>query len=149
MITRKLVQLGYEQGIVQLILDPLQSGIACQIGEHWFWFGGATAEEYETVEAYKQDIPEETIINEIYYVLEDFGKHAECEAEYGYYEAYLLENIHTIMTQEEYKRFLDALDIVCMDCCMDTEDGSVCESCPVRITCDRLEARMNNKANDQ
>ena len=42
------------------------------------------------------------------------------------------------MTKQQYEQYLDAVDVVCMECCMDTEDGSICASCPVRITCDNL-----------
>ena len=50
-----------------------------------------------------------------------------------------------IRTVEQYKNYLEAVDVVCMDCYMDTEDGSVCASCPVRITCDNLERELKEE----
>lgn len=51
------------------------------------------------------------------------------------------------MTKEQYKKYLEAVDVVCMECCMDTEDDCTCESCPVRITCDTLTLDFDDKLN--
>lgn len=49
------------------------------------------------------------------------------------------------MTKQQYEQYLDAVDVVCMECCMDTEDGSICDSCPVRITCDNLKNQYKDE----
>ena len=41
------------------------------------------------------------------------------------------------MNKEEYTKFLEAVDIVCINCLkLSTEE---CEKCPVRFTCGELE----------
>lgn len=41
------------------------------------------------------------------------------------------------MTKTEYEKFLEAVDIVCMNCIVDTlNNPDVCDSCPVRHTCE-------------
>lgn len=72
MITREMLRLGLERGLVKLIVDPnMESGTVCQIGDNWFYFGGATAEEMGPHE-YKNTIPIDDIINEIFEVLVSF-----------------------------------------------------------------------------
>lgn len=93
MITKNMIHMGYTQGVVQLVVSPNNDGIVCQIGDGWFYFGGCTAEEYASVEAYKRDIATETIIDEIYSVIDEFGRESEFKDEYDYYEAYLRENV--------------------------------------------------------
>lgn len=92
-ITKEMIQKGYNQKLINLISSPHNDGIVCQIGDNWFYFGGQTAEEYDNVENYKNDIPLSDIINEIYIVLKDFK--TEFEDEYLYYYAYLKENLIT------------------------------------------------------
>lgn len=47
-----------QDGRVQLVTDPnMGSGTVCQIGEHWFYFGGQTAEEM-TPEEFRRCVPE-------------------------------------------------------------------------------------------
>lgn len=93
MITKNMICEGYRQGIVQLVISPNNDGVVCQIGDGWFYFGGCTAEEYDSVEAYKRDTTTETIISEIYVVLNGFSYESEFKDEYDYYEAYLRENV--------------------------------------------------------
>ena len=70
--------------------------MVCQIGGYWFYFGGTTAEKYSLPEKYEEAVPKETIIQEIYDVLEDFKESKEYgneyADEYAYYEAILTEN---------------------------------------------------------
>lgn len=87
MITYDMVKNGYEQGHIKLIESPNGDGVVCQIGDNWFYFGGATAEEYKDAELFKNDIPKEDIIKEIFDVLEEFS--TEFEDEYLYYEGFL------------------------------------------------------------
>lgn len=93
MITKNMIHMGYTQGVVQLVISPNDDGVVCQIGNDWFYFGGHTADEYDSVEAYKHDIPTETIIDEIYSIIDEFGREPEFKDEYDYYEAYLRENV--------------------------------------------------------
>ena len=96
MITRKMVKNGYENGTIQLVKSPNKApnmgGVVCKIGEYWFYFGGLTAEEYDSVEAYKADIPKRVILNDIYNTLKDFLHDSDLIDEYRYYEYYLKES---------------------------------------------------------
>lgn len=93
MITKSMIKAGYTANIIKLIKSPHGDGIACQIGDNWFYFGGLTAEEYKSVKKYKEDIPEDEIVNEIHEALNDFFKDKETfEDEYLYYEYYLKEH---------------------------------------------------------
>ena len=39
------------------------------------------------------------------------------------------------MTKEEYREYLKAVDIVCLNCAENTlEDETICQNCPVRKT---------------
>lgn len=80
-----------QDGRVQLVTDSnMGSGTVCQIGEHWFYFGGQTAEEM-TPEEFRRCVPEEDIAREITEVLADFRQHSEFIDEYRYYLYYLRE----------------------------------------------------------
>ena len=92
MISKDLIRAGYIQGIVKIIDSPMNDGTVCQIGEHWFYFGGQTAEEMSASE-YMNAIPIDTIIDEIYDVLKEFSKNEAFKIEYEYYAAYLSEKI--------------------------------------------------------
>ena len=48
------------------------------------------------------------------------------------------------MTKEQYKEYLKAVDIVCMDCWYG--NPLVCDKCPVRKTCDKLAEKMQKDA---
>ena len=92
MITKQMIKDGYNKGFITLIKSPNSDGIACQIGDIWFYFGGLTAEECKTVEEYKASVDTKTILDEIYSVLNDFKNSGEeLEDEYLYYEYYLKE----------------------------------------------------------
>lgn len=104
MITLAMVQAGYKEGHIRLIVSPNGDGIACQIGDNWFYFGGQTAEEYKDVDSYKNDIPKEDIIKEIHEVLEDFS--TELEDEYIYYDYYLRTHIEeNVFTEAPHGRY--------------------------------------------
>ena len=98
MITKQMVQAGYSSGVIRLVLSPNEDGIACQIGDCWFYFGGLTAEEYSSVDAFKADIPEDVILKDIFTVLEAFRQdgdngHQEFSDEYLYYQMFLNEHL--------------------------------------------------------
>lgn len=93
MITVDMVKNGYSSGLINLILSPNGDGVACAIGDCWFYFGGLTAEDYNSVEEYKKDIPADCIVDDVFKVLEDFWS-CGCEEfrdEYLYYEYFLRE----------------------------------------------------------
>ena len=71
MITQHMILEGYRNGIVRLIDSPNRDGTVCQIGDEWFYFGGEAAEGV-TPEEYKKAVPEDGIVDEIYFVLKDF-----------------------------------------------------------------------------
>lgn len=94
-LTEKEILVALRNGRIQLITDPnMKSGTVCQIGEHWLYFGGQTAEEM-TPEAYRRCVPEEDIANEIKGALDSFlsycSEYSECVDEYLYYLYYLRE----------------------------------------------------------
>lgn len=104
-ITKQMIEQGYKQGIIKLTTEEEYcgnisandeyEGVICQIGEYWFWFGGEKAEEY-TAKEYKNNIPEETIIDEIFDTLSAFSEDLDTfEDEYLYYYYFLKENIST------------------------------------------------------
>ena len=85
MITKEKIKAGLREGVVRLTTDPnMGSGVVCQIGELWFYFGGETAEDM-TPEEYMKCVPEGEIADEIFEALESF-KTAGFEDEYEYYE---------------------------------------------------------------
>lgn len=47
------------------------------------------------------------------------------------------------MNNFEYKKFLEAVDTVCVHCLKCSEEN--CEHCPVRFTCDKLSKAMQKK----
>lgn len=80
-----------EDGLISKVIVPkLEEGqLVCQIGEHWFYFGG-TEFEYTN----PKDIPFDILVEEIKSVLDDFYKHPETfDTEYLYYYCFLRENI--------------------------------------------------------
>lgn len=93
-ITKDMIRKGYKKGIIYLDTAPGEEyGTVCWIGGFWFFFGGELGDSV-TPEQYKKDIPEETIIDEIHYTLEDFRKNKEDFGdEYFYYYYYLQENL--------------------------------------------------------
>lgn len=99
-ITREMVVKGYETGLIRLILSPNGDGIACKIGDNWFYFGGQTAEEYNRVEDFVAEIPKDTIIDEIFEVLEAFSEENDGLDEHWYYKYYLDEYLY-------YKYYLE------------------------------------------
>ena len=96
MISKKQIAQGLMSGVIQLAVNPMmKNGIVSRIGEHWFFFGGITAEGYSNVDAYKMDIPFDTIVDEIYDVLHEWqtGDQEEFRDEAAYYEAVLAEKL--------------------------------------------------------
>lgn len=87
--TEAMITKGFEQGLINLILSPNGDGIVCKIGRgtvsNWFYFGGVTAEGYNNIEEYKKQIPQETIVQEITRVLNDFQFYDEDEQLFYYY----------------------------------------------------------------
>lgn len=93
MITLSMIEAGYKSPLkcVQLIDSPNGDGVACKIGDYWFYFGGMDAEQ-STAKDYPNEVPEDEIIKEIFEVLDDMRKYEETDTEYSYYEAYLNEH---------------------------------------------------------
>ena len=91
MISKEMLQRGYDNGGVKLISSPNEDGVVCSIGGNWFYFDGTMAED-ATPESYAKMIPKQMILAEIFAVLQDFYKDGEeLREEYDYYEAVLIE----------------------------------------------------------
>ena len=90
MITIDMIRDGLKSGVIAVVDSPYDDGAVCQIGEHWFYFGGQIAEDMSAAE-YFTDVPQDDIVKEIFDVLEDFRHDPEFSDEYGYYEAVLAE----------------------------------------------------------
>jgi len=92
-ITFDMVKSGYASGHIWLSESPNGDGVVCRIGDGWFFFGGHTAEDYDSAADYKKDIPVECIVKDIFEVLQDFWDcgHEEFRDEYLYYEYFLQE----------------------------------------------------------
>lgn len=50
---------GLNEGTVQLIQNPNEDGLACQIGEYWFYFIGSEDEMMTPIEAFDSYTKEE------------------------------------------------------------------------------------------
>ncbi len=90
-ITKERVALNYRNGNITLATAgecQAVGGIVACIGDGWFFFGGETADKYDDAEAYKRDIPEDTIIDEIYKALDESIYEID-EDEYAYYDNWL------------------------------------------------------------
>ncbi len=93
MITFAMVEAGYKCAypVIRLVLSPNKDNVYCEIGKSKFLFGGMAAHGV-TPEAYKQYVPEDEIIREIYDTLETFRKAPEWAETYAYYESVLNEH---------------------------------------------------------
>lgn len=91
MITREQIEAGIQQKIVRFIVDPnMGHGTVCEIGEHWFYFGGETAEA-ENPEEFLRNADVKDVVNSIMDTLTDIGTIDDYEC--GYYEAVLKESL--------------------------------------------------------
>ena len=103
MISKKLVKDGFKKGIIKIIESPYKDGIACKIGEYWFYFCGTfsykkdTNDYYESAEEYLKETRKTEIIDDIWTTLRTMHKEGKddeaAETEYRYYEAFLKENV--------------------------------------------------------
>lgn len=111
MITKEMVRDGIRNGSVQFVTDPnIEAGTVCQIGDHWFYFGGETAEGMQPDE-YLRDVPMGDIVSKVHDTLEEFRVSGEeFEDEYAYYEMYLIERMEpNIVTLQERDTELERL----------------------------------------
>lgn len=49
------------------------------------------------------------------------------------------------MSEAEYSKYLEAVDLVCINCVENTTNENVCENCPVRRSCDTYEREKTTK----
>lgn len=97
-ITLRMLQNGYEKGILRLTVDPMSpdgKGTVAQIGdrspENYFFFGGTMAEDM-TPKDYVKSIGVENVVEEIYHVLDkDMKNDGVFEDEYKMYYLVLKE----------------------------------------------------------
>lgn len=92
LITEEMIETGYNLGIVRLVECSDINGVACQIGDYWFYFDDNTADDI-TVAKYIEKISKTDIINMIFELLEDFRKQEHTIDEYNYYAAILTEQL--------------------------------------------------------
>ena len=87
--TEAMITKGFEQGMINLIMSPNGGGVVCKIGNgtlsNWFYFGGYIAAICDSVENYKQKIPQDIIVQEIVEVLNDYHNLDEDEQLFYYY----------------------------------------------------------------
>ena len=70
-ITNDEIRRAYKNHI--LYVDLEDSDIVCRCADDWFFFAGLTGEDYYgDLNGFLRDIPESTIIDEIYNVVQDF-----------------------------------------------------------------------------
>ena len=95
MITREMIELGYNNGLIRIIDSSSNEcdGIAAKIGDYFFYFAGEEGDEYTDANKFKEEIGDVGIKQMLFNTLEDFRLHPEeFEDEYNYYESYLKEN---------------------------------------------------------
>lgn len=99
MITKEMFEEAYDKHIVTLTSprdyfnddnQPADATIGC-IGEYWFYFGGQKAENMSPAQ-YALEIDRQTIIDEMFEVIDDFKNYEDTKDEYAYYEAIFAEN---------------------------------------------------------
>ena len=89
MITKELIQKGYDAGVINLMMSPNGDGVVCGIGDNWFYFTGLPREVWDSVEECKKQVPKAEITRLIYESLDEFQKEPDLKKEYEYYESYL------------------------------------------------------------
>lgn len=89
-ISKDDVLRGVKDGVIAFVEEPSGFGTVCQIGEHWFYFGGETA-EVEPPEMYLANSSMEENVRMIYDTLCGFYDYG-FDDEYGYYAAILKES---------------------------------------------------------
>lgn len=119
MITRSMVEQGFDKGYIRLVND-FGHGIMAKIGEYRFWFGGTMAEHYFDVDCYLSDVGRCNVLDKIYEALESFRKDKDFLEEYKYYELYLKErlirkNRELRQSKEISQKLLDAINILGID----------------------------------
>lgn len=107
MITKELLQYGFDEGFVTL---DKSDGVVCRIGEHWFYFGGQEAEDYDDPVQYLREHGERDVLDMIYNVLEDFRTGDCFEQEYAYYDAYLHEKLLALKDAEHLHKAVAVID---------------------------------------
>ena len=100
-ISVEMILEGLLHNYVQLVLNPVTDlGTVCQIGEHWFYFGGEFADAAIPIK-YLAEIPLGTIATEIYESLNEMKNSCETEDEYVYYAYYLSER-KSVLTKRQF-----------------------------------------------
>ena len=97
-ITTQEVQAGFDSGLIHLIdatgAPYFGDGVACEIGygfvSNWFYFAGHEGEDMTAAE-YLQNIPMETIVDEIVCVLDEFQNGDEIDHDEWLFYRYLID----------------------------------------------------------
>lgn len=98
MISREMIQKGYETGVIQL-LDLLPNAVGCAMGGFYITFEANLPAN--TIDEYKQKVPEETIVSSIYDRLKPLK--AGNASLYSYYEDFLRKRLE--VRERKQKRF--------------------------------------------
>lgn len=112
MITREMIEKGYEMGIVRLRELPNNDYVWCEIGDNdgygfSFAFGGEGADG-EVLKEFSEDVPTEEIVNELFEVFEGIrcGDMTGPDA-YAYYEEFFKKNLDPVgYLREQAEKFV-------------------------------------------
>lgn len=89
-ISKNRIARGIKNGAIKFVKSPHNDGIVCQIGEHWFYFCGKKAEEYDDPEVFLREVSRKTIIDGIFSALWDLQHDGDKPSdEWIYYFLYL------------------------------------------------------------
>lgn len=86
------VEKFYKKGVIQIIDSPHGDGPVCQIGDLWFYIDVEADEVFQSAEEYKENNPEDTIIQTIFQSLEGLFYNDYATDEYAYVAWYLQED---------------------------------------------------------
>lgn len=82
----------FNRGTIKLKPSPNGDGIVCAIGNNWFYFSGADAEEYQSVVPYQRNVDKSVIVRSIAETLDELRLSMETMDEYAYYVSYVKEH---------------------------------------------------------
>ena len=88
MISKTMIKIGIERGLVRLIDSPISHAVVCQIGEEWFYFSDKKS-WHCSLKEYTSITPIYSIVNYIYEALNSFFEEDEYDDDYDYYERFL------------------------------------------------------------
>ena len=91
--------------------SPNNDGIVCQIGEHWFYFGGAKAAEYNDPHEWIKHTTRREIINDVFDALWDLQHDGETPSDEWFYYYYYLHEYDMKHNCDEIRKILEKNNI--------------------------------------